>query len=183
MKNKNILFLFIFLGFAMNISAQKLISKNGHIRFYSHTPVEDIEANNFQVVSILDPETGSVQFTLLIKSFEFQKKLMQEHFNENYMESDEYPKASFTGQINNLSEINFEKDGNYSAKVSGDLTIHGVTKKINTPGTIIVSKDKVTATAVLIVLPEDYNITIPDVVKEKIAKEVEVTIDVSYNKN
>ena len=171
------------MGRAAQGNRQKLISKNGHIWFYSHTPVEDIEAHNRQAVSILDPETGTVQFSLLVKSFEFRKKLMQEHFNENYMESDKFPKASFKGNIDNLSDIDFSTNGNYAAQVSGKLTIHGVTKKVHTAGTLTVNSEKVTAKAMFIVSPEDYDIVIPDLVRDNIAREIEVHVDVTYNPN
>lgn len=161
--------------------AQKLISKNGHIWFYSHTAVEDIEAHNHQSVSILNTETGDLQFSLLVKSFEFEKKLMQEHFNENYMESDEFPKASFKGKIVNLNNVDFEKDGTYKANVTGDLTIHGVTKNVSAEATITVKDKKVSAQSKFVVTPKDYSIEIPSVVEEKIAKEIEVTVEVDYN--
>ncbi len=179
MKSKLIL-VTIILGITQFTNAQKLISKNGHIWFYSYTPVEDIEAHNRQVVSILDPATGIIQFSLLIKSFEFQKKLMQEHFNENYMESDKFPKSSFKGNIDNLSEINFSKDGDYVAQISGKLTIHGVTKEIQTSGTLNITSGKTSAKAKFIVSPEDYDIAIPDLARDNIAKEIEVNVDVTY---
>lgn len=182
MKSKIILIAML-VGMSHSLMAQKLISKNAHINFFSHTAIEDIDANNNQVVSILDPVSGNVQFSLLIKSFEFEKKLMQEHFNENYMESDTYPKATFNGKIENVSAIDFNTDGEYNIQVSGDMTIHGVTKKINTPGTITIKSGVVSATAKFIVLPEDYNIAIPDLVKDRIAKEIKVSVDVTYNSN
>jgi hypothetical protein len=89
--------------------AQKLVSKNSHIWFYSHTPLEEIEGHNRQVVSILDPTTGDLVFSLLVKSFEFKVALLQEHFNENYMESDKYPKSSFKGKIANLRKMGFTR--------------------------------------------------------------------------
>jgi len=164
-------------------SAQKLISRNGHIWFYSHTPLEDIEAHNRQVVSILDISTGDIAFNLLIKSFEFKKALMQEHFNESYMESDKYPKSAFKGKIINLDKINFTKDGTYPAEVTGDLTIHNVTKPVTSKGTIEVKGATVTARAKFISAPHEYNIDIPKVVENNIAKEVEVNVDVTYSSN
>jgi hypothetical protein len=163
------------------VSAQKLISKNGHIWFYSYTPMEEIEAHNQQVVSILDETTGTLQFNLLIKSFEFKRSLMQEHFNENYMESDTYPKSGFSGKITNTDKINFKKDGAYPAEVTGDLTIHGVTKQVTIPGTITINGTTVNAKANFEVDPKDYNISIPEVVKEKFAKAMDVNVDVTYN--
>jgi hypothetical protein len=173
--------LFIILGLSQVISAQKLISKTGHIHIYSHTPLEDVDAQNKQVASILDPSTGTLQFSLLIKSFVFVKTLMGEHFNENYMESDKFPKSTFTGKINNLGSIDFKKDGTYPTDVSGDLTIHGVTKPVSAKGTIEVKQGIVSANSKFNVDPKDYNIVIPDLVKEKIAKEIEITVDVTYN--
>ena len=165
------------------VTAQKYISKNGHIWFYASTPVENIEAHNNQAVSILNPEDGTLQFSLLVKSFEFKVALMQEHFNENYMESDKIPKAGFTGKLSNLSQIDFKKNGSYPVEVTGDLTIHGVTKPVTTRGTLIVSGNSVNTKAKFIVMPKDYNIEIPAVVENKIAKEVEVNVDVTYNQN
>ena len=178
---KKLLFILAVIGITQSVTAQKLISKNGHIWFYSYTPLEEIEAHNHQVVSILDEAAGTIQFNLLIKSFEFKRSLMQEHFNENYMESDTYPKSSFNGKITNLDKINFKKNGSYPAEVTGDLTIHGVTKQITTTGTITVKGPSVNAQAKFSVDPKDYNITIPEVVKEKFANVMDVTVDVTYN--
>ena len=163
--------------------AQRYISKNGHVWFYSHTPLEDIEARNNQVVSILDVPTGTIQFSLLIKSFEFRIALLEEHFNENYMESDQFPKADFTGKISNLDKIDFSQNGNYTAVVNGDLTIHGVTKNLSVPGTLEVKDGKIIARAQFIVKPQDFDIEIPSVVEDKIAREIEVNVDLTYNPN
>jgi YceI-like domain len=171
----------LFLAIVQYATAQKYISKTGHIWFFSHTPVEDIEAHNHQVASTLNVSNGEIAFGMLIKGFEFKKALMQEHFNENYMESDKIPKANFKGKITNLSNIDFKKDGTYATEVSGDLTIHGVTKPITTKGTIDVKDGKVTAKAKFIVSPKDYDIKIPSVVEKNIAREIEVNIDTSYS--
>lgn len=180
---RSIIFIIMLLSATYSISAQKYISKNGHVWFYSHTPVEDIKAHNRQVVSILDTEDGTIQFSMLIKSFEFKIALMQEHFNENYMESDKFPKAGFKGKIENLSEIDFKKEGTYPAEVKGDLTIHGVTNPVSTSGTLTVSGNNIITKAKFIVIPKDYDIEIPSVVENKIAKKIEVNVDVTYNKN
>lgn len=163
--------------------SQKLVSKNGHIWFSASTPLEDIVAHNRQVVSILDPTAGTMAFNLLVKSFEFKVALMQEHFNENYLESDKYPKSTFSGKINNNADINYKKDGTYPTEVSGDLTIHNITKPVTAKGNLEVNGGSVTAKAVFIVKPADYNITIPAVVENKIAKEVEVSVDATYTGN
>ncbi|GAB4332577.1 MAG: hypothetical protein Kow00127_24320 [Bacteroidales bacterium] len=158
-------------------NAQKYITKTALISFYSETPVETIEAVNHQVNSALDTETGNFVFKVLMRSFEFEKALMQEHFNENYVESDKYPNATFTGKILNLSEIDFEKPGQYKAIVEGTLTIHGVSRQISEQGTLKVEPGVVQATSKFIIRPEDYKIRIPKTVINNIAGEIEVTVD------
>ena len=177
------IFLFTLLFLIQAAQAQKFVCKNGHVWFYSHTPIEDIEAHNNQVVSILDATTGDLAINLLVKAFEFKKAVMQEHFNENYMESDKYPKSTFKGKTINLDKINFKQDGIYPAEVSGDITIHNVTKPITTKGTIEVKGGTITAKAEFIALPKDYNIDIPSVVEKNIAKEIEVNLDATYLTN
>lgn len=165
-----------------SVNAQKYISKNGHISFYSSTPIENIEANNNQAASILDASTGDLVFNVLIKSFEFKNALMQEHFNENYMESNKFPKASFKGKVTNISSVNFSKDGTYDVDVTGDLTIHGVTKPVSSKGTVSVKGGTVSAESKFNVQPSDYSIQIPKLVEGKIAKQIEVRVDLTYSK-
>lgn len=143
--------------------------------------MEDIEGDNHQVASILDIATGDLSFSMLIKSFEFKRALMQEHFNENYLESDKLPKSAFKGKITNLANINFKKDGSYAVSVTGELTIHGVTKTITTSGTIDVKGEEISAKAKFEVIPQDYGIAIPSVVAEKIAKQIDITLEASYS--
>ena len=105
---------------------------------------------------------------------------MQEHFNENYLESPKFPKSSFKGKITNLEQINFEQDGTYPAEVTGDLTLHGVTKTITSSGTITVKDGRFKAESTFIVKPEDYNIRIPNLVRDNIAKEIKVSVVNNY---
>jgi polyisoprenoid-binding protein YceI len=170
----------LLFGFAIGINAQKFISRSGFIKFYSYTPVEEIEANTNQAASILDISSGTVQVSLLVRSFSFKKELMQEHFNENYMESDKYPKSSFKGTITNIEALNLEKDGEYEVDVEGDITIHNVTKPLKTKATIEIKNGLPKATTTFKVLTEDFDIEIPDLVKDKIAKEIEITVDITY---
>src|SRR5271157_4358881 len=127
---KILIFSFVLILSSPVLYAQKYLTKNGYIRFYSHASLEDIEAKNNQVNSALDITTGDFIFKVLMKSFEFKKALMQEHFNENYVESEKYPNANFKGKITNFSEVHFTVPGKYEANVEGDLTIHGITKHI-----------------------------------------------------
>ncbi len=160
------------------LQAQKYMTKTGYIKFYSHSPIEDIEAENEEVAAILNGETGALTFALLIKSFEFEKALMQEHFNENYLESDEYPKAIFKGQIKDFSSKLVKEEGEHKVNVTGELTLHGETNTINASATLTVSKDGVLGATQFIVKPEDYRIRIPNAVRNNIAKEIEVTVRV-----
>jgi hypothetical protein len=155
----------------------KYFTKTGKIEFYSKAPMEDIEAKNKTVAAILDTKTGALQFSVLMKGFEFPKALMQEHFNENYVESDKFPKAEFKGSITNNSAVNYTKDGTYPAQVSGQLTIHGVSKDVKTTGTVKVDGGKVDATSVFTVLASDYKIKIPSVVKDKVSNTIKVMVD------
>lgn len=160
---------------------KKYLSKNGHVEFSSHTPMEDIFAQTDQAVSRINATTGDVDFGILIVSFKFKNALMEEHFNENYIESVKFPKASFKGKISNLSTINFAKDGDYPTTIEGNMTIHGVTKPLIAKGTLRVKGGKLTAMAKFSIIPQDYGIKIPDLVKEKIAKEMAITVNVDYS--
>ena len=142
--------------------------------------MEDIKGDNNQVAGVIDISTGEMVFQALIKSFHFDRALMEEHFNENYMESEKFPKSSFKGKITNLSSVNFSTNGKYDVTVEGDLTIHDVTNKISTKGTIEVVTGGINASAKFNIIPEDYKITIPGVVREKINKNLEVTVIMKY---
>ena len=165
-------------GYSAN--AQKYMTKNGFIGFYSKTSMEEIKADNNQVAGVIDAGTGEMVFQVLIKSFHFEKALMEEHFNENYMESEKYPKSTFKGKISNLSSVNFSKNGTYEVTVDGDLTLHNVTNKVNIKGTIEVITGGINASSKFLIVPEDYKIEIPSVVREKINKNLEVTVSMKY---
>ena len=177
---KRMFLLALLLNIVVAGNAQKYLTKNGFIGFYSHTPLEEIKADNNQVVSALDTSTGEMVFQALIKSFHFDRALMEEHFNENYMESDKIPKSVFKGKITNLSDVDFSKPGTYNVTVEGDLTIHDVTNKISSKGTIEVVDGGINANSKFNVVPEDYKITIPGVVRDKIDKTLEVTVTMKY---
>ncbi len=177
---KRIFFLAFFLNIVFVLNAQKYMTKNGFIGFYSHTPMEDIKADNNQVISVIDTSTGDMVFQALIKSFHFDRALMEEHFNENYLESDKIPKSVFKGKITNLSSVDFTKPGTYNVTVEGDLTIHDVTNKVTVNGTIEVVKGGLNANSKFNVVPEDYKITIPGVVRDKFDKSMAVTVAMKY---
>ncbi len=158
-------------------SSQKYFTKNGQVSFYSDTPLEKIEAFNKSSNCVLDLATCKLEFAVLIKGFQFEKALMQEHFNENYLESNKFPKATFKGQIDNYSKIDVTKNGKSTVKVSGDLTLHGVTKKLNTDAVVEIKAGKIDADATFNIMVADYNISIPSLVKDQIAKSVKVKVD------
>ncbi|HEY0108825.1 MAG TPA: YceI family protein, partial [Fibrella sp.] len=156
---------------------QKFMTRTGKITFFSSTPIENIEAVNNDVSSVMDAKSGELVFMVPIKSFRFENATMQGHFNESYMESDKFPRAEFRGKILNLGDVNLAKDGTYNTKVSGKMTIHGVTRDVTAPGTITVKGGKLTATSKFNVRTADYGIKIPAMTAKKIAESIEVTVN------
>lgn len=159
--------------------SQVYFTKNGKVRFDATAPSspEKIEGTTKTATSVLDTKTGQLQFSILMKSFSFERALMEEHFNENYVESDKYPKAEFKGNIVDNTAVNYLNDGVYSVKVKGKLSIHGVSRDVETPGQLIVKAGKIQATASFSVQLSDYKISIPGLVADKLAKQSEIQID------
>ena len=166
---------------SITVTAQKNFTKNGNISFFSKTSMENIDATSNQVMCVLDPATANLQFSVLVKSFSFKKALMQEHFNENYLESDKYPKSTFKGTIADINNVNFSKDGTYNISVTGDLNLHNVAKRITTPGTLTIRSGTISLTSAFNVLLSDYNIEIPKVVEGNISKTIEIKINVALD--
>ena len=183
MKKLKIIIILIILCSAGSIYAQKVFTKNGNISFFSKAVLENISANNNQVIGILNQKTGELIFSVIIKSFHFKKNLMEEHFNEDYMESDKYPKSTFKGKITDPSRVDFSKDGNYTIAVSGELTIHGITKTVSAPGVISIKKLTPTASSTFSIKLADYNIKIPALVRGNISEHIEITINCTYDQN
>lgn len=176
---KSILIVAFLILFGNMAQAQKYFTKTGTITFFSEAPLENIQAINKKVNCVLNSKTGAMEFAVLMKAFEFKKALMQEHFNENYVESDKYPKSVFKGKIENLSAINFSKDFTYDVVISGDLTIHGETRNVKTKGAFTMSGGKIKGNATFTILLSDYKIAIPSAVKEKVSNEVKIVIDIN----
>jgi polyisoprenoid-binding protein YceI len=162
--------------------AQQYYTKNGRISFFSKALIENIKADNNQVISVLDIKTGNLQFSVLNNAFHFPKAKMEEHFNEDYMESPKYPRSTFKGTITDISKVNTSANGSYNIQVTGDLSIHGVIKKITAPGTIIIKQGVVSASSVFKIALSDYNISIPAVVKDNISNSIEITVSCNYEK-
>jgi polyisoprenoid-binding protein YceI len=176
---KLIVFSCAILVFGLSAQAQRYFTRDAAVQFASDTPVEKIEAQNKSGTAVLDSKSGRIECKVLIKNFIFEKALMQEHFNENYMESTKYPSATFKGTLTNLSAVNFNKAGTYAVKAKGKMKIHGVEKAIEVAGTITVSDGGLQLDANFILAPADFNISIPNVVRDNIAKEIAVTINAS----
>ncbi|HTN09272.1 YceI family protein [Agriterribacter sp.] len=157
-------------------SAQVYITRTGVIQFFSKTPLEDIKAENKQVYAAVDLSGKTMAFSMLMKSFLFRKELMQEHFNENYVESDRYPKAIFKGTF--TGDVDPQKPQVYPIQVQGVITLHGVEKSINTPATLEITAEGLTGTARFSLLPQDFAITIPGIVRDKIARQIDVQVKV-----
>lgn len=165
---------FILLGFTLN--AQRYKTSETYIRFYSDAPLEDIEAVNEASTSIIDLSNNAMVIVVPIKSFSFKKELMEEHFNENYLESDDYPKATFKGKI-----IDWDQSkGTSSARAKGTLELHGVTQEIEIEGQIEYDGASIKIETVFPIKLEDYKIKIPKAVFYNIAEVVEVTARLAY---
>lgn len=159
--------------------AQKVVSTKSSTKFFSSAMLEDITAITKKGKSVIDITNGNLAFSIPINSFEFKKSLMQEHFNEKYMETEKFPKANFSGVIEG-----WENGKSISEAVAkGKLTIHGVTKNIEVKGAVEFDKNKFVVTAKFNVRLEDYEVEVPSLMFQKIAEVVEVTINYEYNTN
>jgi len=158
-------------------SQKRYFSEKSSITFFSEGVIEDIKATNTKVTSIFDLASGDVAYLLSPKDFQFDKKLMQVHFNEKYMESEKYPKSTFQGKIVGFDASNRQLQ---QVKAQGKLTIHGVTRDIDIPGTILIEGNTVNVKSKFMVKLQDYNIKVPQIVWQNIAQEVEVTVDFLY---
>ena len=181
MKNiRSITFSFIALCVmsTCGLSQSKYFTKSGSITFDASGAMEDIKAENKKATFVLDAKSGAIELAVLLKAFEFERALMQEHFNENYVESDKYPKSTYKGKITNFSDVDLSRDGSYPVKIAGKLTIHGETKEIPAKGTFIVKDGKLSGTASFTITLSDFDIEIPALVKDKISKTVNIHIAV-----
>jgi hypothetical protein len=154
-------------------------TKTGRIRFDATAKgsPEEVVGNNPTVVCVLDTKTGALQFSALVKGFQFKAALMEEHFNENYMESGKYPKAEFRGTVLDNASVNYGKDGTYAVRVKGNLTIHGVTKEVTADGQLVVGGGKVVARSAFNVPLADHAVEIPRLVADKLAAVAKVNVD------
>ena len=170
---KIILFLLFFISF--HSFSQKYISRNGSVMFNASTPIESINSTNNYVSCALDLENGNLVFQMNVISFKFERSLMEQHFNEKYLESDKFPKSTFVGSI-----IGFENDsiGNGIVEVLGVITIHGVSKEILVEGNVNKVGGIISLSSQFILKTTDFNIKIPRIVRDKISENVQVSINI-----
>ena len=181
MKNVATITMLALLSYTGNSYAQaKWYTRSGTISLFSETSAENIDANNNEVFSLLDQQKNELAFQVLVTGFKFKKALMQEHFNENYMESSKFPKASFQGKIADPSRVDFNKDGSYNVDIAGNLTMHGVTKPVTIPAVIRIADKKVSGESKFDVKLADYKIKVPTVVSQQVSETVSVTVNCRY---
>ncbi|MCO4293358.1 YceI family protein [Solitalea sp. MAHUQ-68] len=178
---KKILFivnLIAFIGAGECLAQGQLVSRNVLLSFFSSAPIEDIKAETKTGYSILDLQTNNIYFKVDIRSFKFRKGLMQEHFNENYMESDKYPYAEFKGKIK--EPVDFSKDGTYDVTVIGDLLLHNVKQNYSAKAVLSIKNGNISGSSNFPVKLVDHNIKIPTLLIKNIAEVVQVTVNVTY---
>ena len=169
----------------LSINAQKLITRTGKASIYSHTLAEDIRAENYTVTGVITIATGDIAISVPVQSFQFEKSLMQEHFNNpNFMDSKKYPRILLKGKITNLPAINFSKNGKYEALITGDLTIREVTRTISEKATIEVSNGKlIVSTTFMVKDIGSYGVGKPSGKKKNnVADDIEVKYLAVYDK-
>jgi len=179
---KKIIIFFALILLFIRVNAQdKFYTKTGKIYFDATVPAspEKIEGVNKTVTCVIDTKTGNMQFAVLMKGFQFERALMEEHFNENYVESSKFPRAEFKGMISNNAAVNYNKDGTYIVKVKGKLSIHGETRDVETDGKLVIVAGKINATAKFPVSFSDYKISIPTLVADKVATTATIAVDCS----
>lgn len=157
--------------------SQKYTTEKSFVTFFSDATIEDIKAENSKSASLFNIATTDIVFSIPIKDFEFEKALMKEHFNEKYMETEKFPKATFQGK---MVGFNLEASGEQEVKALGKLLIHGESKDVEIPGTLQVVENKLIAKAKFTVKLADYKIKIPQLLWQNIAEEVEVTVEFTY---
>ncbi|MFM1930057.1 MAG: hypothetical protein RL387_1385 [Bacteroidota bacterium] len=172
--------LFVMQLVTNNLSAQKVYAtKTGQVFFNATGGIEKIAAVNNQVDSKFVDATGQIVLAVLVKGFKFENQLMEDHFNENYMESTKFPKADFKGYIKNIKEVNFAKDGSYPVTIEGALTIHGVSKQVSTKGSMLLQAGKPTLVGEFSIQIKDYGVK-GLYIGDKIAADAKIKVNCKY---
>jgi len=168
---------FLLFSISSKDNTEQVISRQGNVSFFSYTSVENIKAENNQVLSIIDIDKSTIGVRMLMNSFVFEKALMKEHFNESYIESDIYPEATFEGRI---LDFDPKKEGEQVRMIKGDFSMHGVTKELEIKTKILYQNGKYMLTGTFETNVKDYNIKIPPLLAGNIAKSIEVSFKFEY---
>ncbi len=165
----------LLLGFSKK--GDKYISRNGNVTFFSYASAENIKAANNQVLSLLEPKTDKIAISILMRAFEFEKSLMQEHFNDSYIESEQFPKATFEGTI-----LNFDKDfsGTQTKIIKGDFTLRGITKPVKIKADITKTFNSYLISGETELNIKDYKIKVPQILANRIAQTVKISFNFKY---
>ena len=170
----------IYLLFSTHVLAQQFYTNKGKISFFSEAPLEDISAVNENVSAIIDSQTGGFAFRVKIVDFTFPNSLMQEHFNESYLESEKYPLSTFTGVIDNFSDLDLSNEQNLV--VNGSLSMHGISKVAQMKANAKMINDELHISSNFDVALKDYDIDIPKIMIYKIAETIAVTVEIKLSK-
>ncbi len=167
------------LAMTCSWSQDRYFTRTGEISLYSDAPMEKIEAMNQQASCIFDKSSGEIAVSIQMRGFKFEKALMEEHFNENYVESHKFPKSTFKGTVINLEDAALDKKGKHEVSVKGELTIHGITNSVETTGIIENTASGFSISSEFVIKLEDYKIEIPSAVTGKIAEEVMISLNMA----
>ena len=170
----------IYLLFSTQVLAQQFYTNKGKISFFSEAPLEDISAVNENVSAIIDSQTGGFAFRVKIVDFTFPNSLMQEHFNESYLESEKYPLSTFTGVIDDFSDLDLSNEQNLV--VNGSLSMHGISKVAQMKANAKMINDELHISSTFDVALKDYDIDIPKIMIYKIAETIAVTVEIKLSK-
>jgi polyisoprenoid-binding protein YceI len=179
---KKILAITLFATAAIAAKAQIYTGKTVKVDFYSHTPVEDIKAKTPVMTTVVNFGTNDFAFKIPVKTFDFPNDLMEEHFNENYLETAKYPNATFSGKMDTKDKIDVSKDGVYSIIAEGVLEVHGVKQNRSIPATITIKNGVITIDAKFKIHLADHKIDVPSIVTAKIAEDIDVTVNAVLQK-
>lgn len=179
--NKTLIITFLLLSIGCSYAQETYFTRSGQIYFISKTDAIDIDATNNQVASFFDIETGKIQFAVLIKSFEFTLATAKEHFNEEYMESDKFPKAIFKGEIIDYDKNKLLANNTYQIIVKGEITIKGITKNIEVAGQITIQNNQVLASSDFKLSIDDFGIKVPKLVEHRVARQILVKVNMAYS--
>ncbi len=175
-----ILYILILFSVSQVEAQERLLCRNASVKFFSKMPLKNIEAVNNQGVSVIDLASGNIEFSVLLKGFIFPNSLMQDHFNENYVESSQFPRAQFKGVIQSIPVIDLTKNADYNLTVKGTMRLHGQSKEMSTMAQLHIKEGRITGESLFDIVLEDYAIEIPKLVKDKIAQKISINVKAIY---